>query len=268
MAFAASGAIASVDVVGDGEGPGEAWIALAVCDGVVEIFSPPSRASRKPQPSSGTVKFVRSVAAAGEKKGAAIPVLASVFSRRRPATHISTARGTFAAPVFEEVAYAAGGDVAGATLKRDDPAGPALGGQLSAQRGGATASGGSAGGEHTVIAGGARVADSEAAAAAVASAVEVSFGEQVLQLGLSAEPVGGVVARGSGVAGDMTPTAGSLAHMLAQALHSNDQSLLEECLANTNEAIVRNTVRAWLRTRVRPWWWSWSWWWWWWWSWW
>ena len=241
MAFAASGAITSVDVAGDGKGPGEAWAALAVCGGVVEIFVPPSRSSRKPQSSNGTVKFVRSAAVAGEKKGARIPVLASVFSRRQPATHVTTARGSFAAPLFEEVAYVTGGDVTGATVKRDDPAGPALG-ALAGQRDGKSASDGAAGGEHTVIAGGVRIADSEAAAAAVASAVEVSFGEQVLQLGLSAEPVGGGGARGNGAVGDITPTAGSLAHMLAQALHSNDQSLLEECLANTNEAIVRNTV--------------------------
>lgn len=32
------------------------------------------------------------------------------------------------------------------------------------------------------------------------------------------------------------------AHMLAQAIHSNDKALLEECLRNTNEAVVRNTV--------------------------
>lgn len=30
--------------------------------------------------------------------------------------------------------------------------------------------------------------------------------------------------------------------MLVQALHSNDTALIEECLSNTNESIVRNTV--------------------------
>ena len=49
----------------------------------------------------------------------------------------------------------------------------------------------------------------------------------------------------SAVAGNAIPgsaKAGSLAQMLVQALHSNDNSLLDECLGNTNEAVVHNTV--------------------------
>ncbi|KNC86897.1 hypothetical protein SARC_00992 [Sphaeroforma arctica JP610] len=40
-----------------------------------------------------------------------------------------------------------------------------------------------------------------------------------------------------------TTKADSLAKLLAQALHSNDLSLLEECISNTNEHVVRNTVQ-------------------------
>eukprot|EP01134_Creolimax_fragrantissima_P001009 CFRG1009T1 len=37
--------------------------------------------------------------------------------------------------------------------------------------------------------------------------------------------------------------ADSLAKLLTQALHSDDSTLLEECLANTNEHVVRNTIQ-------------------------
>ena len=47
---------------------------------------------------------------------------------------------------------------------------------------------------------------------------------------------------GSALGGSGMPKAGSMAHMLAQALHSNDKSLLEQCLTNTNETVVRKTV--------------------------
>ena len=43
--------------------------------------------------------------------------------------------------------------------------------------------------------------------------------------------------------GRTPPKAESLVKMLVQALHSDDNSLLEECLNTTNETVVRNTVK-------------------------
>ena len=77
------------------------------------------------------------------------------------------------------------------------------------------------------------------------AADEPSLAEQVEQLGLATEDA--EAPKGSALAGVGAPRSGSLAHMLAQALHSNDKSLLEQCLSTTNETVVRNTI-----TRLPP----------------
>ena len=48
---------------------------------------------------------------------------------------------------------------------------------------------------------------------------------------------------GPGERAGEAPQAHSLLQLLVQALHSDDSQLLEECLAQTNETIVRNTVK-------------------------
>jgi len=70
----------------------------------------------------------------------------------------------------------------------------------------------------------------------VGGAAEPSLADQVQAMAVA---TGGA---GSALPTAGAPRAGSLAHMLAQALHSNDKALLEECLNNTNEGVVRNTV--------------------------
>jgi len=248
VAFATPGAINYVDVAGDRTGPDGKWAVAAVCDGAVHLFVPPKRASRKPQSAVATLAFVppkkKSKGKGSAARTEALRISAACFSSRRPETHIVTARGALVAPVFEEVPYAdEDGTFAGTlALVRDPAADAQLGRAIEMARPGAAAAAAApAAADATIITAGVKVTSGDSSDIGSASATsEVPFGEQVLQLGLSATGVAG--GGKSGTAEDSTPTARSLAHMLAQALHSNDQSLLEECLSNTNEGIVRNTV--------------------------
>lgn len=245
QAFAAPGAVTAVDVASDGAGPDGQWAVAVVCEGTVHVFVPPKRTSKKPLAAAGTLAFSRTKKkkkskAAQPGSGESIDVLSACFSRRRPATHIVTARGNLTAPVFEEVEYADsdGTVTAVVDLAREATASHLLRG--SAESGVVAAQSAVAPMDVTMIAAGAKVGASASGGSSAPG--EVPFGEQVLQLGLSVGSGPGALKAG-GVAEGATPTARSLAHMLAQALHSNDQSLLEECLSNTNESIVRNTVR-------------------------
>ena len=181
----------------------------------------------------------RLVLTTGDLPSQPVPVRAVAFPPARERTHVMLARGSAAAPVFEEVQYVdeSGERCAELTLVRDCSEGALLGTTKPGKKApGAAAS--------SVVAG-AAVAVARRGFDPAAADDARPLSERVRELGLGPEnddddeEVGGAAAAAKARG---APRAGSLAHMLAQALHSKDDALLEECLNNTGDAVVRSTV--------------------------
>lgn len=198
-------------------------------DGSAYIFScPGGKRQKKPVESVGSIKMTT-----GDLPAVSVRVLAAAFAPKHSDTRLVLARGSSAAPRFEELRYTDEGsrDCSNLELVRE-----VTGGQLLTHNTPTKSKAGGSGQESTIVSGTGRSARGQKQLL-VASGGK-SLAEQVEELGLAQEA--DAVPAAAPATG--APRAGSLAHMLAQALHSNDNALLEECLNNTNEAVVRNTV--------------------------
>eukprot|EP00040_Diaphanoeca_grandis_P029036 m.169004 g.169004 ORF g.169004 m.169004 type:complete len:635 (-) comp31544_c0_seq1:633-2537(-) len=212
------------------------WRMLAVTsEGIVKIFNydSASKSKKKPRASVGGLKFVT-----GDIPSEAVPIFSASFAKSRSATHILTARGTCVKPVLEEVMYVNEADNTPATLElvREAVTGGILAPKQTTGLGSASQDKRSRAEmiEATIV--GTSAIAKPSLTKTVVNEDDKTIAEKVKALGntSSLAPVS--------IKAKVTPTAGSLVHMLAQALHSNDKALIEECLSNTNEAIVRTTV--------------------------
>eukprot|EP00051_Salpingoeca_urceolata_P007217 m.95635 g.95635 ORF g.95635 m.95635 type:complete len:659 (-) comp15161_c0_seq2:224-2200(-) len=207
--------------------------ALSVTDGCIEVFSAvlPAKRLKQPIEPAGSISLTT-----GDVPSAPVPVLATMFDHHDPAHRLILARGSALAPVFETVDYAADkGDVHTLKLTREAPATGLLAPAQTLRKRG------SKGAERMVgIVDGAAAAGKAGKRARVVPE-EKTLAEQIkaLELGESGDtsaPTAKAAKPGA------QPMAGSLAQMLVQALHSNDNALLEECLSNSNVTTVQSTV--------------------------
>jgi len=178
---------------------------------------------------SSTIKM-----STGDAPSAIVPILHATFKTAQQSTHLLVARGSYVAPIFENLACVSenDGELIDLDLTRESP-----GSYLLRQQSGVTKSSAtSADVTHLSEADSLRLHSTKRRKNQQAASAEPSLAERVKELGLAKNETQGAKS------GRGRPQAGSLAHMLAQALHSNDQQLFEDCLNTTDAAVVRNTI--------------------------
>jgi U3 small nucleolar RNA-associated protein 5 len=210
---------------------GEARVLAVTTAGALHVFE--AVESETPTSPASTLKLMT-----GDVPSASVEILSAIFTPGRTTTHVLVARGSTVAPVFEHVMYTSEetGEPIDLTLTREGTGSLLMRANPKASK--KAAAGGSAAAA-TVTCGtdGLKLSNAKRKKGKHADEAEPSLADQVQALQVATGGAGSALPL-SGAA----PRAGSLAHMLAQALHSNDKSLLEDCLNNTNEGTVRNTV--------------------------
>lgn len=226
---------APVDVAEASVDGGDSRVLAVTTAGVLHIFDAEEEDDSAPCNPTSTISLVT-----GDIPSSSVDILSATFSPGKAGSHVLVARGVAAAPVFEHIMYTSEetGEPIDLTLTRQGGSGMLLGSGGSSSGGGGRRSGAGAA-EATIMGASDGLKTSSAKrkkSKQAAAGDEPSLEDQVQAMAVA---TGGA---GSALPSVGAPRAGSLAHMLAQALHSNDKALLEECLNNTNEGVVRNTV--------------------------
>lgn len=229
---------APVDIAEASVGDGDSRVLAVTTSGLLHIFeAEEDEDDSAPCNPTSTINLVT-----GDVPSAPVDILSAIFSPGKAGSHVLVARGVAAAPVFEHIMYTSEetGEPIDLTLTRQAAASLLLGAGGSSSGGGGQRGTGAAAAEATIVSASDGLKTSNAkrkkSKQSVGGAAEPSLADQVQAMAVA---TGGA---GSALPTAGAPRAGSLAHMLAQALHSNDKALLEECLNNTNEGVVRNTV--------------------------
>eukprot|EP00050_Salpingoeca_kvevrii_P022984 m.135831 g.135831 ORF g.135831 m.135831 type:complete len:785 (-) comp9895_c1_seq1:85-2439(-) len=207
-------------------------LVLAVTkDGRICIFSHDLSQTQKPIKPSSTIDIKT-----GDIPSQAVPAVAAMFDPRFTTSHIILARGSIAAPAFESLEFTTskGAMTKELHLTREAPQGLLLSADAPGARKSKTAS--SEQPADATILGAADAARPihKRKKAEHDEGDDVPLADKVRELNIE-QPSKAKAAAGA-------PQAGSLAQMLVQALHSNDDALLEECLNYTSESVVRSTV--------------------------
>lgn len=221
---------------------GETWRVLIVnSSGELQLFQYAGEKEKKPVAPIATIKM-----ATGDVPSAPVPIINAIFSSGRAGSHVILVRGALAAPVFESVMYVNEETSAPLNLELVREASKSF--LLSSSKASATSN--NSNDDNVTILGAANATRLGKPKRSKGETEDLSIADKLKSLnvatGTDNDSAGAPIAAprlpGSGV-----PQAGSLAHMLVQAIHSNDNALIEECLSNTHEGVVRSTV-----TRLPP----------------